>query len=456
MELYSGYLFWGFLAIYGIIMFILSPKKVTDKAFFEGESNSGVKPNHMILMLSIFISWIFAKSVTNAANLGAKYGFVGGVAYAVYWLCIPLTGYAIYRLRKKYLAKGLVDFLNTNYGKFASISFSAAILVRLFNEVWSNTSVVGGYYGKSGSKEFILAAILFTIITLIYSVMGGLRSSIVTDVIQAIIFIFFVGMVITIILPKHNILDFVNSGDWKLEAGVDMLLVSVLQIFSYGFHDPVLTDRGFITEEKSMLKAFFVSGILGFFAILIFSFIGIHAKLIGMEVSSNVPATLGKTLGAAGYLAMIIVMISAAGSTLDSTFSSLGKLTAKELPELITEKKLINAKFVAIIVMIIFSILGNLPMIIGTDILKATTISGTMIIGLAPIFLLHGIFKPTKIGFHLSFWIGILLGILLVLGLIPNYFAIGSGKNALTLGVNLYGLILCAIGYIVPSFFVKK
>ena len=451
----TGYLFWGFLIVYGFIMFLLSPKKVTEAGFFRGDSNKGERPTEMMLMLSIFISWIFAKSVTNAANLGAQYGFVGGLAYATYWLCIPIAGFAIYRLRRKYQATGLVSFLNSNYGKAASVAFSAAILIRLFNEVWSNTSVVGGYYGKSGSREFIISAILFTVITLGYTVLGGLRSSIVTDVIQAIIFVFFVGWVITLILPQHNISEFVTSGSWTMQAGVDMLLVTILQLFSYPFHDPVLTDRGFIAEEKTMLRAFIVSGILGFISILIFSFIGIHAKLIGMEVSSNVPAALGKTLGVAGYFAMIVVMISAAGSTLDSTFASLGKLTGKDLPEM-AGKPLKNPKLVAIIFMVAFAFIGNLPMIMGTDILKATTISGTMVIGLAPIFLLHGFVKPTKIVFHLSFWIGIILGVLLTVKMIPASWAIGSGKSALLLGVNFYGLILCTLGYVIPGLFAKR
>ena len=234
-----------------------------------------------------------------------------------------------------------------------------------------------------------------------------------------------------------------------------MLLVTILQLFSYPFHDPVLTDRGFIAEEKTMLRAFIVSGILGFISILIFSFIGIHAKLIGMEVSSNVPAALGKTLGVAGYFAMIVVMISAAGSTLDSTFASLGKLTGKDLPEM-AGKPLKNPKLVAIIFMVAFAFIGNLPMIMGTDILKATTISGTMVIGLAPIFLLHGFVKPTKIGFHLSFWIGIILGVLLTVKMIPASWAIGSGKSALLLGVNFYGLILCTLGYVIPGLFAKR
>ena len=115
-----------------------------------------------------------------------------------------------------------------------------------------------------------------------------------------------------------------------------------------------------------------------------------------------------------------------------------------------------NPKKVAVLFMITFAIIGNLPMIMGTDILKATTISGTMVIGLAPIFLLHGFVKPTKLGFHLSFWIGIILGILLTINLIPTSWAIGTGKSALLLGVNLYGLILCTIGYVVPGMFAKN
>ena len=59
--------------------------------------------------------------------------------------------------------------------------------------------------------------------------------------------------------------------------------------------------------------------------------------------------------------------------------------------------------------------LGNLPMIAGTDILKATTISGTMVIGLAPAFLFSRHVGCSPASFHLSFWTGMLLGVLLAL-----------------------------------------
>ena len=94
--------------------------------------------------------------------------------------------------------------------------------------------------------------------------------------------------------------------------------------------------------------------------------------------------------------------------------------------------------------------LGNLPMIVGTDILKATTISGTMVIGLAPIFLFSGRVRYSPLSFHLAFWTGIGLGLLQALNLIPPSWAIGSGKYGVLLGTNLYGLALCTAGFFLP------
>ena len=176
--------------------------------------------------------------------------------------------------------------------------------------------------------------------------------------------------VVAIIMPHHTVGEMLTTGSWKIDAGVDMLLVSILQIFSYPFHDPVLTDRGFISEEKTMLKAFIVSGLLGFIAIVVFSFIGIHAKITGMAISDNVPADLGRTLGTGAYFLMIAVMVSAAGSTLDSTFSSLAKLTAYDLPRMTGRDLGDKSRKLGMLVMVIIALVGNLPMILGTDIQK--------------------------------------------------------------------------------------
>lgn len=447
-----GPLFWGFLVVYGVIMFAISPKVVTIGGFFKGTDKKGKAASSLLVTSSVFIAWIFAKSVYNCANMGYKYGIVGGIGYAVYWLCIPLTGYAIYRMRRRFGATSMTQFLTSNYGVAAAFCFSAAILIRLFNEIWSNTSVIGGYYGESGSKPFILAALLFTLITLAYSCWGGLRSSLVTDVLQAAFFVVLLMFTLFWILPDHSMSEYLTSGSWKMNAGVDFILGSGLQILSYGFHDAVLTDRGFICEEKKMLKCFTVAGLLGFAAITLFSLIGVDAMLSGLENVTDAAQTVAQGMSISAFFLMAVLMIMCGGSTLDSTFSSLAKLTARDLPAILGKDPHQKARWIGIGFMVVFAFVGNLPMVAGTDILAATTISGTMIMGLGPIFLIHGAgpIKPTKVGFHLSFWIGMILGIIDTVN--PeslSFLNIGTGDYANFLGVNFWGAVLCWGSYIV-------
>lgn len=445
----TAYYFWGFLAIYGVLMYWVSPRATTASSFFRGTDEQGRAVAQWSLTTSIFISWIFAKSVTNAANLGAAYGIVGGLAYATYWLSIPVAGWVIYRLRTREGASGMVSFLIGKYGRMAALAFMIAILVRLYNEIWSNTAVVGGYFGAPGSAAFIGAAGFFTLITLVYSIKGGLRSSIFTDVIQAAVFVIFLVIVVFMILPKHGAANLLTAGEFRLGAGLDLLLVALLQIVSYPFHDPVLTDRGFVSEEKSMLKSFVIAGLLGFVALVAFSLVGVHAYLEGIAVSGNAPAVVGQSFGIVALFIVTVIMMSSAGSTLDSTFTSLAKSLALDLPTL-AGKSSVGSIRTGVIIMIVFAVLGNLPMIAGTDILKATTVSGTMIMGLAPVFLLQSFVRFSPASFHLSFWPGFVLGLMYASNTIPAAWAIGEGKYGLLLGTNFYGLIICTAGFLLP------
>lgn len=451
MTIGESLFFWGFLLVYGCTMYALSPRSRSSRSFYQGTNDAGTPVGQWSLIASIFISWIFAKSVTNAANLGAAYGVVGGLAYATYWLSIPIAGYIIYLIRTQTGARSLQEFLVSRFGRLAAASFAVAVLIRLYNEVWSNTAVVGGYFGNPGEFAYGASAVVFTAFTLAYSLKGGLRSSIFTDVIQAVVFVFFLGAILFLVLPAHGPAELLGTGTFELRSGVDLLLVAGLQLFSYPFHDPVLTDRGFINRERIMLKSFVVAGLLGFVAVFLFSLVGVHAQLEGIAATDNVPAALGKALGLAALFIISIIMMTSAGSTLDSTFTSLSKSIAVDLPRLLGRMgKALPSMRVGAVVMVIFAILGNLPLFAGADILAATTISGTMVMGLAPVFLFYRFTQWSPWSFHLSFWAGLLLGTLLALGAIPASWAIGEGDYRMLLGVNAWGILICTAGFFLP------
>lgn len=114
--------------------------------------------------------------------------------------------------------------------------------------------------------------------------------------------------------------------------------------------------------------------------------------------------------------------------------------------------------------MVAIALLGNLPLFsiylgdkVGPAIIQATTISGTMVMGLAPIFLFSFIRKAGSLSFHFAFWPGLIFGVMRVLegaldtSLFPTWISIGSGKYALDLGRNLYGLLICVSGYLLGA-----
>ena len=447
----QGLFFWGFLLAFGIVMYLVAPRSKDEAGFFRGHDEKGRPASEWALMMSIFISWIFAKSVTNAANLGATYGVVGGLAYAAYWLSIPVAGIVIYRLRTREGATGMVPFLIGKYGRGAALAFSLAILIRLFNEVWSNTAVVGGYYGDSGSAGFIGSALLFTAAVLFYSLKGGLRSSIFSDVIQAVVFMLFLGVVLAYVLPAHAPGVLLSQGTFALDSGGDLLLVALLQAAVV----PVPRSRADGPRLHHPRKDHAAGVHRGRRA----RFPGhLRVQPGGCACAPGGPCRPAATCrprwprawALAGFFAMIVVMVTSAGSTLDSTFTSLSKLVARELPLVAGRLPSPKAMTIGSLTMVSFALLGNLPMIAGTDILKATTISGTMVIGLAPIFLFSGRVGYSPMSFHLAFWIGIGLGVLQVLNLIPPSWAIGGGKYGVLLGTNLYGLALCTAGFFLP------
>ena len=152
--------------------------------------------------------------------------------------------------------------------------------------------------------------------------------------------------------------------------------------------------------------------------------------------------------------------LSTRGSCTSYSEASTAKLTARDWPNAsgaATEGQRRFGRWMVIVI----AVAGNLPLLTvlmgdkaGPAIIAATTISGTMVMGLAPIFLLSFIPHAGRISFHLAFWPGLALGILVtleaVLGveIFPAWIDIGSGKYADDLGVNVWGLAICTGGYL--------
>jgi Na+/proline symporter len=463
-----------------LLLFAVAPLARTTAEFFGGAKKDRV-PSTIALISSLVISWLFAKSITNAANLGLAFGLVGGVAYAAYYLSFAVAGWVIYKMRTVGGFKSIHHFLETRFGKPAMILFSLLICFRLFNEVWSNTMVIGSYFGGVGDMAYYAAIFVFTVLTLAYSLKGGMSSSILTDVIQMAFFGILITVILLAILPRveYDLAPVLTSGEWTLATGGNLLLVAILQSFSYPFHDPVMTDRGFLSDPKTTLKAFLWAAPIGFICILLFSVVGIYGGISGVE--GQAPVEVAKLLGGPILLVMNFIMITSAASTLDSTFTSFSKLAVvdladKQINDLREREKArplvqwedeppVNPEHLDIqlhdtyivmdkvtagrIAMVTITILGTIPVFLNPAILSATTVSGAMVAGLAPVFCLWWV-KAPPLSFWLSVGFGLFCGFALILGYWPGWLMVSTGKYADLLGVTLVELVGCFGLYLLP------
>jgi Na+/proline symporter len=441
---------WQWILLVGIslILFLLAPFAKNTNQFFKA-AVAEKSPGGLALAGSLVISWIFAKSITNAANLGLEFGLVGGVAYASYYLSFAVAGWIIYQLRVQGGFGSIHEFLRTRFGRQATGLFSLLIVIRLFNEVWSNTMVIGTYFGNPGDAAYYSSIVLFTFLTLAYAMKGGLSSSIFTDLIQMVLFVVLLLVLLGVIFGSEKAVSpqqVMASGTWTMETGLNLMLAALLQSFSYPFHDPVLTDRGFISPPRVTLRAFLWAAGVGALCILLFSMVGVYARLTGLQGQAAVE--VGRAFGMAVLLVVNVIMLTSAASTLDSTFSSFSKLISLDLG---WGKSLGSGRFS----MVALAALGTVPILMDASILSATTVSGTMVIGLTPVFVFWRK-KPPVWSYYLSLGCGMVFGLFLVFDQFPQWLYFSSGAYAPLLWINVWGLICCFLVYLIPLWLKRK
>lgn len=554
---------WYWFAVFAAVTVPFSPWISQPQRFLRGGLDDNVKTysSFFLLSFSTFVSWVMAKSILNASKLGGSFGVVGGVAYASWYTSFFSTAFVVYLMRKQGY-RSLPEAINMRFGQAATVTFTLTILYRLVQEVWSNALVVAGFYGEPLTTPWWIAACVSAAIPAIYCITGGMRASLTTDVLQAVVKVAFLAGTLGVIFsaalsplvswnpagtctlkpgpsypstyelcasatgsnvyPNGTLEDpakaqfaFTPAGCnytglslqlvcssaggtwsnasckaktdpaceeaggswaarpmWSLAGGLDLAIVGLMQgLLSYPFFDPVLTDRAFLAEPHTMAGAFVFGGLLSAAFIFMFSFLGVFGNMQAILDPSSVPDSLYSGMlsgapqavaaffGTAVYQVVTLIFLVSSCAVLDSTFSSTAKVLGPETmgllqdgrprpPQCATHRHAMLGR----VAIAVIAVVGLLPALSGPAVLDATTVSGTMVIGLGPpiyaLIFLRG-YRPLV--FHLPFWTGVAFGVVYQLATGPTtaaYFnlsgwRLGNGSYSLLLGFNVISTVAC-------------
>lgn len=365
--------------------FFLSSRSTDAAGFFHGRDRNGGAPGVWALAFSQATTWIFARSLLNAAILGFYYGAPGVLAYTAYYGSF-LTGWLIVdRLRFRHGATSVQGFLRWRFGRLGDGLYNIVIGLRLLSEVFANLLVIGLIFDGLGGETLLSgdAAMLgLAALALGYSLVGGLRASLKTDVLQMWLFIgvLILALASLFALPEFSLTATVTAkGVSGSGPGWVLLAVAALQVLSYPMHDPVMMDRGLIadraTTRASFLHAFWMSSL----AIFAFGMLGAHASLIAVE-GDTLQSVWAKIYGPVALVAINAALAISAISTLDSAMASAARLA-------IIEMRLAKPSLLAGRIAMAAFMAGGVALSFwgSKDLFAAVAVSGTASMFLAPV-----------------------------------------------------------------------
>ena len=384
-------------------------RPATVDGFFGGRDR-GAPPGLWTLVLSQVTTWIFARSLMNAAILGYYYGFPGTLAYAAYYASFLTGAWIVGRVRAQ--GGGSVqDWIGARYGAAGTGAYNAVVALRLLSEVFANLAVVGLIFAAAlpglplaGTVSVLGCAAL----ALAYSMRGGLRAALRTDVVQMALFlvVFGVALVWLLLSPGFSLgAALTAEGTSGPRLGWVLLAVAALQVFSYPAHDPVMMDRGFIADARttrlSFLHAFWISTL----CILAFGLFGIQASLVGAAYEGELLGTWAAMFPGWVWALLMISLLVSALSTLDSALASAARLWVEELrlaPPTLAGGRLAMAGF---------AILGTALTLWGNQTLfDAVAVSGTASLFLAPVLLFGLLGRPVRRWAYMTAFAAAMLG----------------------------------------------
>ena len=376
---------WALVVFVGVIAFasvMLAPRRITVDGFYDGAGDAG-GPRLLTLVLSQVTTWIFARSLLTSAILGYYYGVAGVLAYTAYYLSFLTGGFIVDRMRKDY-AGSVQEWLGDHYGTIGKTSYNIVVGLRLLSEVFANLIVVGLIFSAAfpdvawaGTGSIVALAL----VGLVYSALGGLRASLRTDVFQMIVFlvIFALAFTVMVIGPDFNLHTVLTAeGTSGSRSGWVLVVVAMLQVFSYPAHDPVMMDRGFITDERTTRNSFVHAFWMSALCIFGFGMFGIQAGIVG--ASSDLLVAWREMFGPVVYFLLAASLLVSAMSTLDSALASSARLVIEELS---LAPRTVGAGRIA---MVVFMALGAaLTLWDNKTLFDAVAVSGTASMFLTPV-----------------------------------------------------------------------
>ena len=381
-----------------------------------------------LLAISLSSCTLGAFDCANAITAGAATGMTGGATQAARYATLLLVGAtcALIRSRRFPHTSCITEVIQQRFGVLSGMLFQAIITYRLYTLVWANAGAIADFYAPPSRRHdtpWWIAVALSMGVALLVTAQGGMRASLYADGLLGLISLCGILAVAvhaavtspsavanvssritgtSVSRPALGTLMQENSA-WGLSAGSDALLVIVLEsATSFGFYDPLMTDRAFLGSPRRMMSAFTAGALLAALKAFALCFIGVRAYALataGGSVGGRPSSTLALDANAMSlaalpwksYQVLTLVWLASGLSALVATLSAFSKAWALDMQRLIygslavltPERAQSGAVWAGRTAAAFFAMVATLPLLTNNaPALRATFATGMPVLGL--------------------------------------------------------------------------
>jgi Na+/proline symporter len=329
--------------------------------------------------LSIGATWIWAPALFISAQQAYVHGLVG-----FFWFFVPnvLTIIFFGYLASKFIDKfpkgyTLPQYMDTVYGSKVHhlylFQFTLLQIMAMAVQLLAGSAVISLITGWT----FGYIVIFLAVIALIYSSLGGLRASIITDSIQMIF------MIIAGVISVFIVISSMESGAIAKGLGgisgdganifsmkfIEVMLMTgvttTIGLFAGPIGDQMFWQRAFAVKRTGMKKAFIVGAISFGIIPLLFGLIGFagagsgfvaeDAQMVNIEIISAYAPALITAL-------VTMLIIAGLGSSMDSGYCAIASLAEVDYPKIFKRIDRYKLRNISLLLLAVFaSLIAMIP-----------------------------------------------------------------------------------------------
>jgi urea-proton symporter len=291
--------------------------------------------------LAIASHWFWAIAIFVGPAVAYNWGIIGLLTFAIpNGISCLIVGTLAHRIRDKYPSGfSLTAYIKENFSarvsalyqlEFVLISLAALLLsFTAVNKLWA-------FAGLATIVEPVYASLVIGLITLAFTLRGGIRTSIFTGSIQTVLWLGFIATMLFLIpgipadtLTGKNVLTTLVNEKFLTTFAVAFVVSILVGASSHG----MMWQKAFSMPRENIIPSFGMAGVIFTFMVIGLGVLSITAFGQGLEVKSADTAQMAAILsiaGVGGLVAFATILVGQASTVIDSSLNYIASLITLE------------------------------------------------------------------------------------------------------------------------------